>query len=77
VDCAESGNCLQQSLGMPVTENVNTRKVQTAAKMLDTTSIQIQEVASYVGINDPNCFSKIFKKHTGSAPSKYRKGGRR
>jgi YesN/AraC family two-component response regulator len=51
--------------------------VQTAAKMLDTTSIQIQEVASYVGINDPNCFSKIFKKHTGSAPSKYRKGGRR
>lgn len=60
-------------VGMPITEYVNTRKVQTAAKMLDTTSMQIQEVASYVGINDLNYFSKMFKKYTGSTPSKYRK----
>ena len=60
-------------VGMPVTEYINTRKVQTASKLLATTAMQVQEIASYVGIHDLNYFSKLFKKTTGCTPSQYRK----
>ena len=64
-------------VGMPLTEYVNSHKIQAAVKQLDATSMQIQEVAAYVGITDLNYFSKMFKKYTGTTPSQYRKAHRK
>lgn len=40
--------------------------------MLADTELQIAEIAERVGYLEPNYFAKVFKKHTGVAPSKYR-----
>lgn len=40
---------------------------------LNSTDMQIQEIALAVGITDLNYFSKLFKKMTGMPPSVYKK----
>lgn len=40
--------------------------------MLADTELQIAEIAERVGYLEPNYFAKVFKKHTGVTPSKYR-----
>lgn len=40
--------------------------------MLADTELQVAEIAGRVGYLDPNYFVKVFKKHTGVTPSKYR-----
>ena len=39
-------------------------------------TISVQNVAACVGYDDVYHFSKLFKKHYGVAPSKYRTGNR-
>ena len=43
-----------------------------AQTMLADTELQIAEISDRVGYPDPNYFIKVFKKHTGVTPSKYR-----
>lgn len=43
-----------------------------AMTMLADTELQIAEISDRVGFDDPNYFGKVFKKHTGVTPSKYR-----
>ena len=43
-----------------------------AQTMLAETELQIAEISDRVGYPDPNYFIKVFKKHTGVTPSKYR-----
>ena len=40
--------------------------------MLADTELQVAEIAGRVGYLDSNYFIKVFKKHTGVTPSKYR-----
>lgn len=47
-------------------------KIQRACQLLDLTELQISEIASALGYNDPLYFSRIFKKITGETPSSYR-----
>ena len=44
-----------------------------AIKLLNTTDLSIQEIASRVGIEDASYFSKQFKKQIGMSPAKYQK----
>ncbi len=48
-------------------------KIQKACFMLDTTLLNISEVAQLVGYEDPLYFSRIFKKINGKSPREYRK----
>lgn len=51
-------------------------RMEKAKNLLDETSgISIQNVAEMVGYDDAYHFSKLFKKHFGTAPSKYRNTG--
>lgn len=50
---------------------LNTR-VERAKFLLRTTDKKAYEIAEAVGIYDPVCFSKIFKKSTGLKPKEYR-----
>lgn len=47
-------------------------RVNLAQIMLAETELQIAEISSRVGYPDSNYFIKVFKKHTGVTPSKYR-----
>lgn len=47
-------------------------RVNLSQLMLADTELQVSEIAERVGYLDPNYFIKVFKKHTGVTPSKYR-----
>lgn len=48
-------------------------RMDKACTLLAHTELSIQEVASESGFEDLNYFSKVFKKHTASSPTAYRK----
>lgn len=47
-------------------------RIEKAKKLLECTTLKVYEVAGNVGIEDPNYFSKFFKKHTSVTPAQYR-----
>ena len=52
---------------------VNVSKMTTAANLLSTTDLSINEIASKIGYNYSANFSKMFKKTYGKTPLKFRK----
>ncbi|MGM0378927.1 MAG: response regulator transcription factor [Bacillota bacterium] len=48
-------------------------RIKKAKKMLRNSNYIIKKISKDVGYNDPNYFSRVFKKYTGESPSKYRK----
>lgn len=49
------------------------QKIAIAKKMLILHNMNISEISSNLGFDDPNYFSKLFKKKTGMSPLQYRK----
>ena len=62
--------------GKTLTDYVNTRRMESASKLLRTTKLQVQTVAQHCGINDSNYFSKTFKKYYGVTPLQFRENNR-
>ena len=56
-----------------VSEYINRRRLHKAKLLLKTTDMSIPEIASSVGYNDYNYFSRVYKKRYGKAPKFYRK----
>lgn len=56
-----------------VSEYINRRRLHKAKSLLKTTDMSIPEIASAVGFNDYNYFSRVYKKRYGKAPKFYRK----
>ena len=56
-----------------VSEYINRRRLHRAKSLLKTTDMSIPEIASAVGFNDYNYFSRVYKKRYGKAPKFYRK----
>jgi len=63
----------KKEVGTTVIRYVNQLRINDAIKLLDSSSMSIQDVAAYVGIPDYNYFTKVFKKEMGITPSDYRK----
>lgn len=66
----------KQETGKTLTEHVNKKRIKLAAKLLETTNLQIQTIAQHCGILDVQYFSKVFKKHVGKSPKEYRESGK-
>ena len=60
-------------LGEPIGAYITRTRVETAAKMIRYTDLNIEEVAYNVGFEVPSSLSKAFKNHFGISPSDYRK----
>lgn len=67
----------KKELDITLTEFINQQRIHIAVKLLNTTDLQIQDVAWNVGMNDVNYFTKLFKKAVGVTPSSYKKNIRR
>lgn len=64
----------KKETGKTLTDYVTRKRVDHAAFLLRSTSLQIQTVAQQCGVFDVNYFAKIFKKYTGKSPKEYREG---
>lgn len=62
-------------VGMTPSAYIRYQRMQTAARMLVYTNLDIQHICTNVGILDSNYFTKCFKKEYGMSPSDYRKRG--
>jgi YesN/AraC family two-component response regulator len=62
----------RKETGKTLTEYITTARMDAAAKLLKTTSLQVQTVAQHCGISDVNYFSKLFRRHFGVAPKQFR-----
>ncbi|MBK9017363.1 MAG: response regulator [Saprospiraceae bacterium] len=58
--------------GEPPNAFIRKIRLHQAKEMLETTELNISEIAYSVGFNDPNYFSRAFHKEFGKAPSEYR-----
>ncbi len=59
--------------GMSVGKYVLCLKMDEAKRLLETTNLSINIIAERSGFNDPNYFSRTFKKQLGLSPLQYRK----
>lgn len=62
----------KKELGLTLTEYINSKRIEYALLLLNTTNMQIQNIASACGITDVNYFTKIFKKQCKMTPTKYK-----
>ena len=63
--------------GKTITDFVSEKRIEHAAGLLRTGSLQVQTIAQHCGIPDVNYFSKIFKRYYGLTPREYRKKHKR
>jgi len=67
-------NTFKKDTGTKLTDYINTQRVSLGKKLLDTTNLDIGEVARSCGYLDPNYFGRVFKKFTTLTPREYRRG---
>ncbi|MDF2648295.1 MAG: hypothetical protein K0Q73_4100 [Paenibacillus sp.] len=64
---------IKKETGRTYTDYVVGKRLQLAKELLNDSSLSIQEIVERVGYKDYFHFNKLFKKHYGITPSKYRK----
>lgn len=63
----------KKALGMTLTDYINKLRIEEAKHLLDQGNASVAKIASSVGYNDPNYFSKVFTKLEHVTPHDYRK----
>lgn len=63
----------KKEAGINFIEYLTNERINNAKYMIRNTNKSIKQISSEIGYNDPNYFSRVFKKHTGYSPSKYKK----
>ncbi len=59
--------------GMSIGKYILTLKIEEAKRLLETTTLSVNDISELSGFNDPNYFSRTFKKVMGMSPLQYRK----
>lgn len=62
-----------EATGLTPARYINSVRLKKASQLLEETKINITEVALECGFDDPNYFTRLFKKNYGQSPSRYRK----
>ncbi len=58
--------------GFTLSSYLTQLRMQTASDLLKNTKARVSEVANAVGYEDPNYFSKVFRKQVGCSPGRFR-----
>ncbi len=59
--------------GFTLNDYITQLRLEQAKELLRTTSLPANKICFMIGINDENYFYRLFKKHVGISPQKYRK----
>lgn len=62
----------KKETGEALTDYVNSKRIEHALFLLNTTDLQVQTIANSCGIYDLSYFGKLFKKYVNMSPSAYR-----
>jgi two-component system, response regulator YesN len=62
----------KKETGDTITEYIEKTRLKKAKELLDLTSLSVKEISSEIGYQDQNYFSRMFKKHEGISPTRYR-----
>ena len=62
--------------GYGFSDYLNLIRINKAKELLKDDSLSVKEIGYLVGYNDPNYFSKVFKKYEGVTPTEYREKSR-
>ncbi|MFP4441689.1 MAG: helix-turn-helix domain-containing protein [Spirochaetia bacterium] len=62
----------KQKVGKKFNEFLNSTRIEKAKEFLETTNLDIKDIAGKVGYDTPNSFSRMFKNRTGLSPTAYR-----
>ncbi len=65
-------NIFKDTEGMPLKEYINRRKLGYMLELMRRYDYSLAQAAEYVGYNDPNYVSRLFKKYYGVTVSQYR-----
>ena len=63
----------KKETGVALTDYVNSKRIEHALFLLNTTDLQIQTIANSCGIYDLSYFGKLFKKYVNMSPGSYRR----
>ena len=66
------GYAFKKKYKMSVSQYIRELQLAKAKDLLENTSFSVASVASYVGFDDSNYFSSLFKKYFGLSPKEYR-----
>ena len=73
INASYASRLFSSKYGKTLTEYITYVRIEHAKNLLTTTDASIGNIALNVGFEDVNYFSRLFKKHTGCSPCKYRK----
>ncbi|MBU5437525.1 response regulator [Tissierella sp. MSJ-40] len=62
----------KKEMGINFIDYLTNRKIEIAKEMLSDTDMTMKNISMELGYNEPNYFSKVFRKNVGITPSKYR-----
>ena len=71
VSAPYASRLFKKHLNMTATEYINSEKLYYACELIKNTSMNISEIADYLGYCDVFYFSKLFKRKFGKAPSEF------
>ncbi|SKA88986.1 two-component system, response regulator YesN [Clostridium sp. USBA 49] len=62
----------KEVIGINFSDYINMERIKKAKELLKNDNMSIKEVGYKVGYNDPNYFSKVFKKYEGISPKEFK-----
>ncbi len=72
IDPSYLSRLFKQEMGMPVSEYIMRKKVETAANMLKYAEYTPTEIANILAFSSQSYFVSVFKRYLGTTPGKYR-----
>ena len=76
-ECGVTANHLTRlfhgSFGMPVSDYIQFKRLRRSRKLLLESTLTVREVAYASGFDDPNYFSRFFRRKTGMTPAEFRR----
>ena len=63
----------EQALGMSPSRYIQLARIETAKRLLETSSDTVDQIRRRIGYGDASAFRRVFTRHTGESPAAYRR----